>query len=173
MPFKTKHLSMKKLLFSSLLLVSILLIGKQTQAQDYKTAAGLKFGGYENGFSIKYFTTADIALEGELGFRAHGVVITGLYEIHQEAFGVKELKFYYGAGGHIGAEGSGVYQTYDGSNETYNRSHILLGVDGVIGLEYRIPNAPIAVSLDLNPRVELATGPFFDIAPGLGLKYTF
>jgi hypothetical protein len=36
-----------------------------------------------------------------------------------------------------------------------------------------IPNSPIAVSLDLNPRLEIATGPFFDIAPGLGIKYTF
>jgi hypothetical protein len=42
-----------------------------------------------------------------------------------------------------------------------------------LGLEYKIPTAPIAISLDLNPRAELATGPFFDIAPGLGLKYTF
>jgi hypothetical protein len=164
---------MKKLLFGLLFLVSILLIGKQSSAQGYQTAVGLKFGGYENGLSIKYFTTSDIALEGVLGFRSHGVDITGLYEIHQEAFGVKELKFYYGAGAHIGAEGAGVYQTYDGSNETYNQSHILLGVDGVLGLEYTIPQTPIGISLDLNPRVELATGPFFDIAPGLGLKYTF
>jgi hypothetical protein len=164
---------MKKLLFSSSILVCILLLSERSSAQSYQTAVGLKFGGYENGISVKYFSTPDIALEGELGFRAHGVVITGLYEIHQEAFGVKELKFYYGAGAHLGAEGSGVYQTYDGSNETYNQSHILLGVDGVLGLEYKIPNSPIAVSLDLNPRVELATGPFFDIAPGLGLKYTF
>jgi hypothetical protein len=164
---------MKKLLSATLLLVSILLIGKRSNAQDYKTAVGAKFGGYENGFSIKYFTNSDIAFEGVLGIRSHGLVITGLYEIHQEAFGVKELKFYYGAGAHIGAEGSGVYQSFGGNNQTYNTSHILLGVDGVLGLEYTIPGAPIAISLDLNPRAELATGPFFDIAPGLGLKYTF
>jgi hypothetical protein len=134
---------------------------------------GLKFGGYENGPSIKYFTNNAIALEGVIGFRSHGVVFTGLYEVHQVAFGVNALKFYYGAGAHIGAEGAGVYQSFGGNSQTYNESHILLGVDGVLGLEYKIPNAPIAISLDLNPRAELATGPFFDIAPGLGLKYTF
>jgi len=164
---------MKKILFTLLISSSFLFISKQSNAQDYKTAVGAKFGAYEDGFSVKYFTNKDIALEGVLGFRAHGVVITGLYEIHQEAFGVPELKFYYGAGAHIGAEGSGVYRTIGGGNEYYNESHILLGADGTIGLEYRIPQAPIAISLDLNPRVELATGPFFDIAPGLGLKYTF
>ncbi len=153
------------------------MIGKQANAQsnadDYKTAVGLKFGGYENGISIKYFTTNSVALEGVVGFRDNGVVITGLYEMNQEAFGLPELKFYYGAGAHIGAVGSGVYRTIGGNSETYNRGQILLGVDGTIGLEYRIPQSPLAVSLDLNPRVELATGPFFDVAPGLGLKYTF
>ena len=164
---------MKKLLICSFILASFLLISKRSNAQDYKTAVGLKFGGYENGISAKYFTTDDVALEGLLGFRSHGVVITGLYEIHQEAFGLKELKFYYGAGAHIGAIGSGLYRRFNGDDEYYNNSHILLGVDGVLGLEYVIPQSPIAVSLDLNPRAELATGPFFDIAPGLGLKYTF
>lgn len=164
---------MRKLLICTFILVSFLLIGKRSNAQDYKTAVGLKFGGYENGVSAKYFTTSDVALEGLLGFRSHGMVITGLYEIHQEAFGVKELKFYYGAGAHIGAIGSGLYRRFNGDDEYYNSSHILLGVDGVLGLEYVIPQSPIAVSLDLNPRAELATGPFFDIAPGLGIKYTF
>ncbi len=170
---------MKKIISYSFILVAFLLISKQSNAQSsessdsYKTAVGLKFGGYENGVSIKYFTTNDIALEGILGFRDHGVVISGLYEINQEAFGVHELKFYYGAGAHIGAESAGVYQTFNGVNQTYNSSHILLGVDGVVGLEYLIPRSPVAISLDLNPRAELATGPFFDLAPGLGLKYTF
>ncbi|MDB5090254.1 MAG: hypothetical protein JWR09_4248 [Mucilaginibacter sp.] len=164
---------MKKLFSCLFILASFLLISKRSNAQDYKTAVGLKFGGYENGISGKYFTTDDVALEGLIGFRSHGVVFTGLYEVHQVAFGVKELKFYYGAGAHIGAIGSGLYRRFNGDDEYYNHSHILLGVDGVLGLEYVIPQSPIAVSLDLNPRAELATGPFFDIAPGLGIKYTF
>jgi hypothetical protein len=164
---------MKKILFSSCLLLFMLLISKRSNAQDYKTAVGLKFGGYENGPSIKFFPNNDVALEGVLGFRSHGLVITGLYEIHQPAFGAAGLKFYYGAGAHIGSEGAGVYQTFGGGNQVYTSAHVLFGVDGVLGLEYKIPQAPIAISLDLNPRAELATGPFFDIAPGLGLKYTF
>lgn len=164
---------MKKLVFFSFILISFFLLSKSSAAQDYKTAVGLKFGGYENGPSIKYFMESSIALEGIIGFRQHGIVITGLYEFHQEAFGIKELKFYYGAGAHIGAIGAGVYQRFNGVNEPYSRAQLLLGVDGVLGLEYVIPKSPIALSLDLNPRAELATGPFFDIAPGLGIKYTF
>ena len=164
---------MKKIIYCLSILCSFLLISRHSNAQDYKTAVGLKFGGYENGISAKYFTLSNVALEGIIGFRDHGVVITGLYEMDQVAFGVPALKFYYGAGAHIGAVGSGVYQRFEGTNETYNKSQILLGIDGAIGLEYLIPQSPIAVSLDLNPRIELATGPFFDLAPGLGLKYTF
>jgi len=167
---------MKKIILFTAVLAAFLLFGKQSNAQqadNYQTAIGLKFGGYENGFSLKYFTNNSVALEGILGFRDHGVVITGLYEFHQEVFGLHELWFYYGAGAHIGAEGSGTYQTFDGSNQVYTGGHILLGVDGVLGLEYKIPEAPVAISLDVNPRAELATGPFFDIAPGLGLKYVF
>jgi hypothetical protein len=169
---------MKKILFILSVSVAFLLISKESHAQEtggqnYQTAIGLKFGGYENGISIKYFANPSVAFEGVLGFRDHGVVITGLYEFNQEAFGVPELKFYYGAGAHIGSESSGVYKTFDGINETYNGSHILLGVDGVVGLEYIIPQSPIGISIDLNPRAELASGPFFDLAPGLGLKYTF
>jgi hypothetical protein len=169
---------MKKVVFSVAVLFSFMLIANRSLAQnsqdsqDYKTAVGLKFGAYEDGISVKYFASPDISYEGILGFRNHGVVVTGLYEINQEAFNVPALKFYYGFGAHIGAEGKGDYQRL-GNDEYYNSSHLLLGADGVLGLEYVIPQSPIAVSLDLNPRVEVATGPFFDIAPGLGIKYVF
>ena len=163
---------MKKLTFIALILTSFLLISKRSAAQDYKMAAGLKFGGYENGFSFKYFKDSTVALEAILGLRNNGIVLTGLYELHQHAFNVPKLKFYYGFGAHIGSSGSGVYKTY-GGDQYYNNSRILLGAEGVLGLEYTIPEAPIAISFDLNPRIELATGPFFDLAPGLGLKYTF
>jgi hypothetical protein len=168
---------MKKTFLSLLMLISFLLVSKHSNAQSngdsYTGTVGFKFGGYEDGIAGKYFTDKDIAIEGELGFRQHGVVITGLYEFYQVAFNVPELRFYYGAGVHIGAIGSGVYQRFGGDNEVYNTGHLLLGVDGVLGLEYIIPQSPIAVSLDLNPRLELATGPFGDIAPAIGIKYVF
>jgi hypothetical protein len=167
---------MKNSIICTFIIASFLLISQKSNAQQtdyYRTAVGLKFGGYENGPSVKYFATNDVALEGILGIRSHGLVVTGLYEIHMEAFGVRELKFYYGAGAHLGSIGSGTYQRFGGSDQVYTKSQILLGADGVFGLEYFIPRSPIAVSVDLNPRAELATGPFFDIAPGLGVKYAF
>jgi hypothetical protein len=85
---------------------------------------------------------------------------------------VPALKFYYGFGAHIGAVGKGEIDDFNGA-EYYNNNHILLGADGTVGLEYTFPNTPIAISLDLDPRIELASGPYFDLGPGIGLKYTF
>lgn len=169
---------MNKAAYILFLLGAFLLIGKTSNAQDYKPdyqfAAGLKFGGYENGISGKYFMDKNTAIEGLLGLRSpHGLVVTGLYELNIPVFNVPGFKFYYGFGAHVGAVGAGYYKRFNGDNELYTSSQILLGADGVIGLEYVIPQSPIAVSLDLNPRLELATGPFFDIAPGLGIKYCF
>lgn len=164
---------MKKIIICFAFTLIFTAVLKPAIAQTYTWAAGLKFGGYENGISAKYFYAPQVALEGVLGFRNQGVVVTGLYEMYMSPFPVEQLRFYFGGGAHLGAEGNGVYQTFSGKNETYRANAILLGFDGVVGLEYQIPKAPIAVSLDLNPRIEIATGPFIDLAPGLGIKYTF
>jgi hypothetical protein len=164
---------MKKVILSLAVIGSFLLITNQSKAQsqsqnspDYTTALGLKFGPYESGISAKYFMNQSTSIEGILGFNNHGVVVTGFYELNLPAFNVPGLKFYYGAGAHIGAEGAGDYAVL-GNNEIYSATHLLLGLD------YKIPQTPIAVSVDLDPRIELATGPFFDVGPALGLKYTF
>lgn len=164
---------MKNTTFYGLILFAFLFSSQRSNGQDYKTAIGAKFGGYENGVSIKYFTTADVAIEGVLGFRQHGVVVTGLFEGNLQAFNVPGLRFFYGAGAHVGGTGNGVYENFDGHKESYNQGHVLLGVDGVVGFEYIIPKTPIAISLDIDPRIELTVNPFFDVAPALGLKYTF
>jgi len=171
---------MKKLLITLFISGSFLLMTNKSKAQDsqtqggqdYKTAVGLKFGPFESGVSIKYFPTSNISYEGIIGFNNHGVVFTGLYELNQEAFNVPALKFYYGFGAHIGSEGKGEVDNFNG-DKYYNNNHILLGADGVVGLEYTFPQTPIAISLDLDPRIELASGPNFDLGPGIGLKYTF
>jgi hypothetical protein len=170
---------MKKIILSAAAIASFLLVTTKSNAQsqsvttsDYMTAVGVKFGPYESGFSGKYFIAPNTALEGVLGFNDHGVVLTGFYELDIPAFNVDGLKFFYGAGGHIGAEGAGQYDVL-GNNRVYDNTHLLLGIDGTLGLEYKIQGAPIAISIDLDPRVELATGPFFDVGPALGLKYTF
>lgn len=155
---------MKKGTILTILLLFIIFFSNRASAQDYKVAAGLKFS-YEFGPTAKYFINQTDALEAQLGLRSHGVVFTGLWERHFAPFDVPALKFYYGFGAHIGGTSSNTNPRYD--------STILLGADGIVGAEYLIPESPIAISVDLNPRLELGRGPYFDLSPGIGLKYFF
>lgn len=162
---------MKKTIYFIIVIAAFVITGKQAQAQvSYRSAVGLKFGGYEIGPSIKYFFDNDQAIEGILGFRKGGAVVTGLYEKHVPIFNVDKLNFYYGGGFHIGGIDKG---TYNDGRDYYDNKRILIGLDGVIGVEYTIPQTPISLSVDLDPRIEFATGSTFDLAPALGIKYSF
>ncbi len=140
---------------------------------NYNTGVGLRLGGYENGITLKHFISSDTALEGILGFRRGGFVFTGLYEKHAIAFAEPSLNWFYGAGAHIGGiSGDRYYRAY-GNDRYYNDSGILLGADGILGLEWQVPELPIAASLDLHPRLEVARGPFLDLEVALSIRYIF
>ena len=47
------------------------------------------------------------------------------------------------------------------------------GVDGILGLEYKIRDAPIALSLDVNPYIEFLHGAYANVWGGLGVKFAF
>lgn len=89
---------MKKLLF---VLLIALFLGFESKAQDYNTGIGLR-GGLSNGLTVKHFIGNKTAIEGIFDSRWHGFSLTGLYEIHNQAFNTERLNWYYGVGGHIG-----------------------------------------------------------------------
>src|SRR5690606_12072284 len=151
---------MKQRFFLTVLLST--LFWTNIKAQDYTAGVGLRFGGYENGITGKYFINESTAYEGILGFRTGVVVLTGLYEKHAPAFDVPDLKWYFGVGAHIGGINGERYRRYTGNDDKVYRSGLLLGADAVIGLEWLIPNAPLSLGADLHPRIELAKGPFID-----------
>ena len=144
----------------------------QAQA-NYNTGVGLRFGRYETGITLKYFVDSETALEGIIGFRPGGIVVTGLYEKQAIAFAEPSLNWFYGAGAHIGGiSGDRYYRGY-GKDRYYGDGGILIGADGILGLEWQIPNIPVSTSLDLHPRIELARGPFLDLEAALTVRYTF
>jgi hypothetical protein len=139
----------------------------QSMGSDYETAIGVKF--WPGALSIKHFTQPNIALEGLVNFWDHGFRFTGLYEVHGDIGGAPGLKWYVGPGAHIGWYNDGWYH----GDHYYGNGSASLGVDGVLGLDYKINGAPIAVSLDIQPFFELLDHPYFDVWGGLGVKYTF
>ncbi len=141
--------------------------GAQSMGSTYQTALGVKF--FPGAISIKHFVGGDNAVEGLGYFWDHGFRFTGLYEIHGDISGAEGLKWYIGPGAHIGVY-SGAW--YNGDH--YYRSGALsFGLDGVIGLDYKINNVPIDLSLDFQPSLELVNGAYFSGWGGLAVRYTF
>jgi len=138
---------MKKLVFISIILIAGSLIN--INAQDYRSSVGLR-AGLSYGATLKHFIATSDALEGILTTRWGGFNITGLYERHSRAFDVDRMYFYYGGGAHIGVWGGGSNPWFD-DNETYT----VIGVDGIIGLEYVFTEIPFNISLDWKPGFNL------------------
>src|SRR5665648_672873 len=116
---------MKKIIF---VLLIALLFGFETKAQDYSTGIGLR-SGWGTGLTVKQFLDGNRALEGILDSRWHGFSITGLYEIHNQAFAVNRLNWYYGVGAHIGFWNGKYYSDYNN-----NTDYTVVGIDGILSL---------------------------------------
>ncbi len=164
-----KNFIMKKII--TVVIALIVFNNHQASAQalgsSYKTALGVKF--YPGSVTLKHFVKPDAALEGIGYFWNRGTRITGLYEFHFDISGAKGLKWYVGPGAHIG-----IYNTKYYGGATY------LGVDGVLGLDYKFNKAPINMSIDWQPSFEFGDDSkypnynrFSGDWGGLAIRYTF
>ncbi len=143
---------------------------RSTNSTSYKTALGIKVwdGG---GISLKHFFNERNAGELIGYFWRHGFRLTGLYEIHGPISGAPGLKWYIGPGAHIGTYSDGHHHHNDNH---HHHSHASIGIDGVIGLDYKFNQAPINLSLDWQPSFEFTDGHGFNGSwGGLGIRYTF
>jgi hypothetical protein len=156
-------------------IISIITANAQSiNSPDYKNAIGLR-GGYPSGLTFKHFSSSNTAFEGILGVWQRAFSVTLLYEKHANAFNVSGMRWYYGGGGHVAVATSGRYDGRDRYYRRYYDDDAAFGIDGIVGLEYKIVPIPFAISLDLKPTLEITTGgyTYFDLDPGLGLKFTF
>jgi hypothetical protein len=145
--------NMKKFFFA---LAFFAVFAIATSGQEYQTALGYR-GGLSNGLTVKHFLTSDVALEGLLTARFGGYNITGLYEIHTQPFSISGLYFYYGFGGHLGSWQNGPDKVWWNDE----RHHSVIGIDGIVGLEYYFGTIPFNISLDYKPGFNLIGYPTF------------
>lgn len=141
---------------------------RSANSSSYRTALGVKVwdGG---GITLKHFFNPSHAGELIGYFWRNGVRFTGLYEIHGNIEGASGLRWYIGPGAHIG------FYDYDGrGNNRNDRDGTYVGVDGVLGLDYKFNSAPINLSIDWQPSIEFGDGRgFYGGWGGLGIRYTF
>lgn len=132
-------------------------------AQNYQWAFGTRIGGDMAGITAKYTLNQQSSVEALFAIPYdNGFNFLGMYERNYPLAG-RSFFFYYGFGGHVGS-----WQ--------YNRdkTKFVLGVDGVIGLEYGFNNIPLALSLDYKPTLNIiGHSGFHWESVGLGIKIIF
>jgi hypothetical protein len=151
-------------MFKMFLALSILLITgifSRASAQDYKFALGIRFSTpaptLSNSVSVKYFINERDAIEGLVSFGTR-FGMGGLFEIHQPIGSVPSLTWFYGGGGYVGFQYGLTY----------------LGPTGVVGLDYKFSNAPVNLSLDWKPELDIL--PIINFVPdalGLSVRFVF
>lgn len=164
--------------FLLLALISICSIG---MSQHYLKSAGLRLG-HTSGITFKKFVEKDQAVELMVSGRHNGLQFNTIYQWYSPASFDFDDNFviYYGVGAHMGFERlypnnlefQQPFQEWDIRRRTY----YAMGVDVIIGLEYRMLIAPLTVSLDVKPYLNYigfstVHGKFWDTA--LSVKYVF
>lgn len=133
----------------------------QANGSNYRTAIGVKF--YPTGVTLKTFVKSNAAFEAIGYFWERGSRITALYEYHYNLNDSGSLKWYIGPGVHVG-----FYKP------AYFNGGTSIGVDGVLGLDYKFPGIPINISVDWQPSYEF--GDFQGFSGnwgGVGLRLAF
>lgn len=151
----------------------ILLLAAQLNAQlngpagsAYNQAIGIKFPG---GLSLTYkkFVTDTHSIEAQLTSWNEGFRLAGLYEFNFYTFNtVDGLAWFVGPGVHLGFWKDQYGKEYGSQAD--------LGIDGIVGLDYKFKKIPINASVDWQPAVTLVgTAGFTPAYGGLAIRYTF
>ena len=154
--------NLKRIVLGLVLLIGF---GTASQAQNMSTGIGARLG-FDSGLTVKHFLNSQNAVEGLLSFSPKYFQLTGLYEWQQSIHQVNNLYWYFGAGAHLGAIHK---DKHDYSNS------FLVGIDGILGLEYIFPTVPLTLGLDWKPAVNFTNSynDYWYAGFALSLRYVF
>lgn len=172
---------MKKILTHLTLLITLsLFISTQSQAQYY-TGIGVRLGKFSSGVSVKYFFDANNANGLELFAGktkiAHGGYIARLMYESQTPCTMPLLQIpldiVFGGGVHVAYFPKDYYRLRDGELIRYGDKILCAGIDATLGVEYKVPIAPLTLGIDVNPFLDLLNpGPeYLDFS--LAIRYVF
>lgn len=171
--FASQNHKMKKLIFLSAICVMMFTLESQAQ-KGYSSSGGTSIGvrlGNEQGLTLKHHLGGGAAIEGILAARSWSSNLTVLYHFFHNPTGIAPgLDWFIGAGGHIW-----LYNTRNRNFDSrYYNGTAGIGIDGAIGMQYNFPTAPLNMSLDWKPSMNLYGGSYFDGGGfGLSIRYRF
>ncbi|MEQ9423365.1 MAG: hypothetical protein RJQ09_03025 [Cyclobacteriaceae bacterium] len=143
---------MKQFCFSAILWLFYITCNAQ-----YDNSAGLRLG-YTPAVTFKKFVHDEEAIELFISGRKSGVQLTGIYQFHKplETSFTDRLYLNYGVGGHFGFESRRRYRRFTNSQDqnevvVKKKGQFAMGVDAIIGLEYRWLSVPMTIGFDVKP----------------------
>lgn len=160
---------MKKIFFPVFLTICIGVFSS-VNAQDYKTALGVRLSSsnaiQNNSISFKQFITDRTAVEVLFTF-GDPLALGALAEFHKP-LAPAGLSYFYGAGGYIG-----FIKNYN-TNTQKTSTDPNFGAQGIIGLDYKFNNIPLNISLDWKPELNIVNDINFEPAAiGFTARFTF
>ena len=140
---------------------------RTTYEKAYHSAIGVKM--YPSAVSYKQFLRSNKAIEALGYFSLDGFRATLLYETFAPIEGNENLSWYVGYGGHLG-----IWSETWKKNNPDHTAGIAVGVDGILGLDYKVKNAPLNISVDWQPSFNFVGSSYFESGwAGIGIRYTF
>jgi hypothetical protein len=172
---------MKKIYTCFMLCIAAMLMFSATTNAQYYTGVGVRLGKFASGVSFKYFFDANNAqgievIAAKTKTARGGYVLTALYEsqtpITMPLIQIP-LDIVFGGGAHAGYFPKGYYKLRDGELYPYGDKIITAGIDAILGLEYKVPVAPITIGADIMPFYDILNpGPeFLDLS--IAVRYVF
>ncbi len=167
----------------AIIIITIIFLSALTglQAQEKKNAISGRIG-LSSGITYQHMVDEFRGYKGMMSFRDGGIQITALIENYRPLYLKFTDKMYYytGMGAHIGftrwPPKRGLYpnpfQTYNGSGHFAP----VIGLDAIVGIEYRLDRIPLTFSLDAKPFFELFGQTIFRLSLldiGLAVKIHF
>ncbi|MEI6189595.1 MAG: hypothetical protein WCP61_04145 [Chitinophagia bacterium] len=137
----------------------------------YSKAIGVKL--YPGAISYKQFYRPNKAVEG-IGFiSVDGFQLTILNEKYTSFENTENLSWYIGYGGHFNIWSEDHKKKLELINPSRNAG-VAVGIDGILGLDYKIKGTPLNVSVDWQPSFNFVGDSYFENGwGGIGVRYTF
>lgn len=160
----------------SLIIIFLSLFFSISKAQHravgpYNTGIGLR-AGFLYGLTLKHFLNTHVALEGLGGTRWQGYTIIGLFEYQSETHFSEDIDWFVGFGGHAGNY-ERKYFLENGGALHYTGNVYAVGIDAIVGLEYKVNHVPLTIGIDFKPFFDLVNSNHNYLDAGLTARFVF
>ncbi|MFA7115785.1 MAG: hypothetical protein WC140_00925 [Bacteroidales bacterium] len=159
---------MKKIIIIwTVVLLSLTAFTSSAFSQSYKQSIGLRVGywpsiSYKLNLSQKNFVNVSC----NFGFKDKITpMVSGFYEWQWNVSDIDGLTWYAGPGVYLG--------TYYYNDNNYDGIHGYMSINVMVGIEYKFPEIPLAISMDYTPGFSLTHQADASYGGGLCIKYCF